>query len=169
MHVALKPYTKNANFRLFIYSNILNIALRRRKLQIWNGYFLFINENVSSFCIAMKGLPYEHEVMKEWWRTLLFCPRKLKFSFVRLRHQIYVINGPAKRIHFFFFFFFFKKIGWCFVCRSSSNTLAWFCLLQTMPLYCVIQILRKGMNVTVTSDVGYCDFKFYLHYVNQVA
>ena len=25
------------------------------------------------------------------------------------------------------------------------------------------------MNVTETSNVGNCDFKFYLHYVNQVA
>ena len=54
---------KKASFRLFIYR--LNIALRRRKRQTWNGYFFFINENVSSFLIAMKGLLYEHEVMKE--------------------------------------------------------------------------------------------------------
>ena len=33
----------------------------------------------------------------------------------------------------------------------------------------VMQILRKSINVTVTSNVGNCDFKFYLHYVNQVA
>ena len=58
MHVKLTLYAKEANFRLFIYR--LNIALRKRKRQIWNGYFFLINENVSSFLIAMKGLPYEH-------------------------------------------------------------------------------------------------------------
>ena len=33
----------------------------------------------------------------------------------------------------------------------------------------VKQSLRKCMNITVTSNVGKCDFKFYLNCVNQVA
>ena len=54
---------KIASFRLFIYR--LNIELRRRKRQTSNGYIFVIIENVPCLKIAMKKLPYEHEVMKE--------------------------------------------------------------------------------------------------------
>ena len=33
----------------------------------------------------------------------------------------------------------------------------------------VMQILRKSMNVTITSNNGNSDFKFFLHCVNKVA
>ena len=36
----------------------LNIAIQWSKRQTWNGSFFVINENVSRFLVAMKGLPY---------------------------------------------------------------------------------------------------------------
>ena len=89
---------------------------------------------------------------------------KIKFSIFGLRHQIYVMSDLAKRTHF----------------RKKKNKVA-FCLpifqqyvgmVLLPPNYAsdrVMQILRNSMTVTVTSNVGNCDFKFYLHYVNQVA
>ena len=50
--------------------------------------------------MAMKGLPYEHEVMKRVLKNALVLSAKIEFSILRLRHQIYAISGLAKRTYF---------------------------------------------------------------------
>ena len=62
----------------------------------------------------MEGLAYEHEVMKS---TLLFCPRKSKFSFkgdvIKFASSVVLHKGQVLKI-----------LGWRFVGRSASNTSA---------------------------------------------
>ena len=88
---------------------------------------------------------------------------KFKFSILRLCHQIYVISGLAKKkTHF-------KKHGVAFCLPIFQQYIGMILLPSNYASDRVMQILRKNMNVTVTSNAGNCDFKFYFHCVNQVA
>ena len=86
---------------------------------------------------------------------------KIKCSFLRLRHPIYVISGLAKRTRVK------NRVAFCLTIFQQ-----YIGMVLLPPNYApdrVMQILQKRMNVTVTLNIVNWDFKFYLHYVNKVA
>ena len=108
----------------------LNIALRRHKRQTWNGYFL-----LSEFLNCSER---EHEVMKECFVLFHF-----KVTSSNVRHQRSC-----------------KKDTWVAFCSSIFQQ--YFGMVLLPPNYAsdrVMHISRKSIKVTVTSNVGNCDFR----------
>ena len=94
---------------------------------------------------------------------------KIKFSVLRLRHQIYVISGLAKRTNFIFIFFFFGGGGGAICSLIFSQYIGMDLQTPKHASARKIYFLRKTMNVTMTSNIGIWESIFYLHYVNHVA
>ena len=112
----------------------------------------------SCFWVALYSTPFEYQV-----KTVFVLNAKIKLSFSRLRHQLYVMSGLALGSNFENY-----EVACCWPIFPQYRDNGMLLLSMRAVYARNFLILLKPMNVYITSKFVYCDSKIHLHHVKQV-